>query len=904
MAEKIEIFKLDIDVDAAIASNSDLADSIQRTKRQLDQLKKSGDTTSRTYVELEASYKNLRKEYNAGQTAIGKLLKLQSEEITTVEEGRNALYVLNKEWAKQQKLYGENSEEAKKLGKQHKILKDRVNELQKGVGDTSYNIGRYSDGFKEALQGTSLFGSEVVQVVGYLKGFVPVLTTVKNEAAAAGKQMIYSARGTEGLSKAQKAATVTTNILTGALKLFKVALIATGIGAILVLLASLVAYFASTQKGIDKVNKVLVPLRVVFETLFGVLQDVGEALSELFTADGIKQFGQAIEDYILKKLEQGQKLLGGIGKILTGDFKAGFNDIKAVGNEVVDEIESGYDKLVKVGKQLGDTIDEAYKRGQRIQELQVDIEEGENRLILLQSEANKNIKEANKIAEDRTKSQKEREAAARRSVQLSEDLLELQNEQLDKKIEQMRLEQQSNDTSRADQKELNELIAQKNENEAAALELQTTQTNKLNTIRQEIASAAKKRSEEEIKALELRLNLYEEATRLQVKTAEESIDRLRTIAQEEIKIEQEKLKRKLISQEEYNLKVLEIQNALKEVEDAAREKDLERMKDFEERRDELMNEIRLKRIEDKQERELAEAELEFEKQVAELEQLQLNEQQKTELLALIEEDRQMLLNEIKERYQQEAIDKFKKFTEEELAIRKQNAAEVKAVADQLAGILKGILGDSLAAQIAGIAIDAAIEAGLVNITAAGAQAKNIAQATATAPPPFNAPFIAAAVGQNAVIQANATKATSKILASAALQGLGAAIGKFEKGGLMEIGGNRHSQGGTKFWGEDGTRFEAEKGELIGVMNRNAAASFMRYNNAYASSRANGNYFASGGIVSRAGQSVTVNGQPIDYDLLATKLADANRQLPRPVVAVEDINTGQKKYTDVIDGANL
>src|SRR5690606_36637787 len=76
--------------------------------------------------------------------------------------------------------------------------------------------------------------------------------------------------------------------------------------------------------------------------------------------------------------------------------------------------------------------------------------------------------------------------------------------------------------------------------------------------------------------------------------------------------------------------------------------------------------------------------------------------------------------------------------------------------------------------------------------------------------------------------------------------------KAEKGALYNIGGQRHSAGGTMFTGEDGTRFEAEKGELIGVMNRNAVRHFMAFNNACPAGSGNtaGNYFESGGLVSR------------------------------------------------------
>jgi hypothetical protein len=45
---------------------------------------------------------------------------------------------------------------------------------------------------------------------------------------------------------------------------------------------------------------------------------------------------------------------------------------------------------------------------------------------------------------------------------------------------------------------------------------------------------------------------------------------------------------------------------------------------------------------------------------------------------------------------------------------------------------------------------------------------------------------------------------------------------------------------------------------------------------------------------------------IDYDLLATKVSEANSNLPTPNVytAVTDINDGQGNYANVVNGANL
>lgn len=124
--------------------------------------------------------------------------------------------------------------------------------------------------------------------------------------------------------------------------------------------------------------------------------------------------------------------------------------------------------------------------------------------------------------------------------------------------------------------------------------------------------------------------------------------------------------------------------------------------------------------------------------------------------------------------------------------------------------------------------------------------------------------------------------------------------KAEKGALFSIGGNRHSAGGTLFRGADGTQFEAEQGELIGVMNRNAARHFMAFNNAFPAGGASApNYFAGGGIVSRE-----MAQQSINIDELAAKIAEANRMLPPPVVAVQDIISESSSYVRVRSGADF
>ena len=165
----------------------------------------------------------------------------------------------------------------------------------------------------------------------------------------------------------------------------------------------------------------------------------------------------------------------------------------------------------------------------------------------------------------------------------------------------------------------------------------------------------------------------------------------------------------------------------------------------------------------------------------------------------------------------------------------------------------------------------------------------------TGNPLFAAPIIAKNIAAAGVATASNAAATTAgingILASGAIGAVGNSI-KFEDGGLQEIGGERHSSGGTKFWGEDGTHFEAEKGELIGVMSRHASKAFMDFNNSYTPKKStSAGKFESGGTITPSGSN------PAD-------IVEIIKQIPPPVVIVQDIVDGIQNQVDVVDGATF
>ena len=235
--------------------------------------------------------------------------------------------------------------------------------------------------------------------------------------------------------------------------------------------------------------------------------------------------------------------------------------------------------------------------------------------------------------------------------------------------------------------------------------------------------------------------------------------------------------------------------ALEELNLQKEETELKRIQDFENRKKALQNEIDLLNEETKLEKEILKAEQEFNKQEEELNKLELNSLQKQQLLELLTTKEEQVKEDIRNKF-------AKKFLKESLEVDKKvleaDKASAKAredVANILTGALIGLLGDSLGAKLASIAIDAAIQAGLVKITAASSISRNLAQAAASLPPPANLGPLALAGVQNATIAAGATAATAKIIGAAALQGLGTLATKGFQDGKFPI---IREQDGKKF----------------------------------------------------------------------------------------------------------
>lgn len=142
--------------------------------------------------------------------------------------------------------------------------------------------------------------------------------------------------------------------------------------------------------------------------------------------------------------------------------------------------------------------------------------------------------------------------------------------------------------------------------------------------------------------------------------------------------------------------------------------------------------------------------------------------------------------------------------------------------------------------------------------------------------------------------------TATVLAS----GLGAVKNikktKLAKGGLLE--GPSHTQGGIPFTVAGTPGFEAEGGEF--VVNKKSTAMHLPLLKAINGNKQSSRVFQNGGMITAKSQGSL----SIDYDLLASKIgqnvAQANKSLPAPKVAVTEINDAQSRLSKVEQKANF
>jgi|TARA_B110000483_G_scaffold157642_1_gene187115 hypothetical protein len=188
-------------------------------------------------------------------------------------------------------------------------------------------------------------------------------------------------------------------------KTLKGAIIASGIGALALIIAGVIQAFKSSEEGQDKFAKLMAIIGSVVGNLTDILSDFGEAVIEVFAnpVESIKKFGKSIQDFIMGKVDQlikGVGLLGSaFGKLFDGDFAGAAEDLgkgvleinRAINPAVIaaEALYNGVNKTIDATKELiKETIKDA-KLAAKISDAKAKADRLERDLIVDRAEANR-----------------------------------------------------------------------------------------------------------------------------------------------------------------------------------------------------------------------------------------------------------------------------------------------------------------------------------------------------------------------------------------------------------------------------------------------------------------------------------------------------------------------------------
>ncbi|KKM19878.1 hypothetical protein LCGC14_1651160 [marine sediment metagenome] len=237
-------------------------------------------------------------------------------------------------------------------------------------------------------------------------------------------------KGIGGFTKMMKASVVS-------LKIFKVALAATGIGLIVVALGSLVTFLTKTQKGMDIMNKVMNRVKFTIEAVVERVSKLGE----------------------------------GLFKIISGDFLEGLDMV--------------LNSFTGIGEQIATNIEMAdeFSESQRLGEIAA------GNLTVQVAAYNKIIAFGREILSDTLKTEKQRITAGRNALKASDDLAKVQAFNIKRRIADLVREEKAGNTVTEDinrRKDLEaELINLETQNSRTRLRILT----QLNVLRTKIIKA-------------------------------------------------------------------------------------------------------------------------------------------------------------------------------------------------------------------------------------------------------------------------------------------------------------------------------------------------------------------------------------------------------------------------------
>ena len=360
-----------------------------------------------------------------------------------------------------------------------------------------------------------------------------------------------------------------TSIMTAVkgMSLLKIAWIATGIGAFVVLITSLVAAFKRSEEGQEKLQVGLAMLGAVVNQIMDAFANLGTAIFDAITnpKQALIDFKDAFVENVTNRISSAIETIGFLGtaikKVFDGDFSGAMEDAKKAGSSYIDTMTGVKNTIDKVSDSITGVVDETLSEVSAMAQVTKARQKAhhiERELQVERAKANRKINEIRLQAEDRVNNTAtERVKLLRKAQAIEEEITnkEIAAKQLLIQAQELEMEQGLNNIAAKDK--LAKLKAEEIKLDTKKLRSQRLLQTQITTALNEEIAAQKVITD--LAAAKILKAEEDEKTRLQ--SIKDIQDEFEQSVEEERAVKEEE---KAILQKEKELQELEDLNATEE----------------------------------------------------------------------------------------------------------------------------------------------------------------------------------------------------------------------------------------------------------------------------------------------------------------------------------------------------
>lgn len=327
--------------------------------------------------------------------------------------------------------------------------------------------------------------------------------------------------------------------VTKGFKSLRVAIIGTGIGALVIAVTSLIQAFKGSEEGQNKLNKIMTIFGSVVGNITDKVSDLGEYIIGIFENPKAawEDFKKAILDNLKNRFDGLLELIPALGKAITQLFKGNFSEAGTIAANAVAKVTLGVDDIVGKTKEAIEAtkefVNEIVREGEiaaAIADKRAKADKQERDLLIERAEANRRVAELRERAADKENvSIQDRIAALQEAGRIEEEIT-------NKEIENARLRFEAKEAENALSKSTKEDLDEEARLKATLIDLETARLKKQKALTAELTTATREANAE----LESQIKAEQDAKAAQAaqdaKAADEALKKKEEAAKKEVEI--------------------------------------------------------------------------------------------------------------------------------------------------------------------------------------------------------------------------------------------------------------------------------------------------------------------------------------------------------------------------------